>query len=107
MELRWDGVPSLAEAMRMLKEQVKRTPAPQWVRVVGGFTELQFAEKRMPTLKELNDVAPETPVFVLRLYDRALLERRGAACSRVYEGHEGPSRRASSSATRTASRPAC
>jgi predicted amidohydrolase YtcJ len=77
MELRWDGVPSLAEAMRMLKEQVKRTPPPQWVRVVGGFTELQFAEKRMPTLKELNDAAPDTPVFVLRLYDRALLN--GAA----------------------------
>jgi len=75
MELRWDGVPSLAEAMRMLKEQVNRTPAPQWVRVVGGFTELQFAEKRMPTLKELNDVAPDTPVFILRLYDRAMLNR--------------------------------
>ena len=75
MELRWDGVPSLAEAMRMLKEQVKRTPAPQWVRVVGGFNEYQFAEKRMPTLKELNDVAPDTPVFILRLYDRALLNR--------------------------------
>ena len=32
MELRWDGVRSLADAMRMLKEQVDRTPAPQWVR---------------------------------------------------------------------------
>src|SRR5262245_29103982 len=81
MELRWDGVPSLAEAMRMLKEQVKRTPAPQWVRVVGGFTELQFAEKRMPTLKELNEAAPDTPVFILRLYDRALLN--GAALRAV------------------------
>ena len=39
MELRWDGVRfALAEAMRMLKEQVDRTPAPQWVRVVGGFS---------------------------------------------------------------------
>jgi predicted amidohydrolase YtcJ len=75
MELRWDGVPSLAEAMRMLKEQVRRTPAPQWVRVVGGFNEYQFAEKRLPTLKELNEAAPDTPVFVLRLYDRALLNR--------------------------------
>lgn len=28
MELRWDGVPSLADAMRMLKEQAARTPAP-------------------------------------------------------------------------------
>jgi predicted amidohydrolase YtcJ len=73
MELRWDGVRSLADAMRMLKEQVARTPAPQWVRVVGGFTEHQFAEKRLPTIEELNAVAPDTPVFILHLYDRALL----------------------------------
>lgn len=73
MELRWDGVRSLADAMRMLKAQVLRTPAPQWVRVVGGFTEHQFVEKRLPTLDELNATAPDTPIFILHLYDRALL----------------------------------
>src|SRR3954470_14289548 len=73
MELRWDGVGSLADAMRMLKQQIDRTPAPQWVRVVGGFTEHQFVEKRLPTLGEVNAVAPDTPVFILHLYDRALL----------------------------------
>jgi predicted amidohydrolase YtcJ len=73
MELRWDGVPSLANALRMLKEQAARTPPPQWVRVVGGWTEFQFAERRMPTLDEINAAAPDTPVFVLHLYDRALL----------------------------------
>lgn len=81
MELRWDGVFSLADAMRMLKQQVDRTPAPQWVRVVGGFTEQQFAEKRLPTIEELNAVAPDTPVFILHLYDRALLN--GAALRAV------------------------
>jgi len=81
MELRWDGVRSLADAMRMLKEQVDRTPAPQWVRVVGGFTEHQFAEKRLPTLDEINAVSPDTPVFILHLYDRALLN--GAALRTV------------------------
>jgi predicted amidohydrolase YtcJ len=73
MELRWDGLRSLADAMALLKRQVDITPAPQWVRVVGGFTEHQFAEKRLPTLEELNRVAPNTPVFILHLYDRALL----------------------------------
>ncbi len=73
MELRWEGVPSLADALRMLKEQADRTPAPQWVRVVGGWTEFQFAERRMPTLDEINAAAPDTPVFILHLYDRALL----------------------------------
>jgi predicted amidohydrolase YtcJ len=81
MELRWDGVPSLADAMRMLKEQAALTPAPQWVRVVGGWTEFQFAERRMPTLDEINAVSPDTPVFVLHLYDRALLN--GAALRAV------------------------
>ena len=75
MELRWDGVDSLAVALHMLKEQVQRTPAPQWVRVVGGFCEYQFREKRLPTLDELNGIAPDTPVFILHLYDRALLNR--------------------------------
>ena len=54
MELRWDGVPSLSLALAMLKDQAQRTPPPQWVRVIGGWSEFQFAEKRMPTLEEIN-----------------------------------------------------
>lgn len=75
MELRWDGIRSLADALNMLKSQADRTPAPQWVRVVGGWTEFQFKEKRMPTLAEINAVSPDTPVFILHLYDRALLNK--------------------------------
>jgi len=75
MELRWDGVPSIADALRMLKEQAQRTPPGQWVRVVGGWSEFQFAERRMPTLEEINAAAPETPVFILHLYCRALLNQ--------------------------------
>ncbi len=77
MELRWDGVSSLSDALAMLKIQAARTPAPQWVRVVGGWSEFQFRERRMPTLEEINAAAPDTPVFILHLYDRALLN--GAA----------------------------
>ncbi len=75
MELRWENVPSVADALRMLKAQAERTPAPQWVRVVGGWSEFQFAERRMPTLAEINAAAPDTPVFILHLYARALLNR--------------------------------
>jgi predicted amidohydrolase YtcJ len=75
LELRWDGVRSLADAMAMLKRQVDLTPPPQWVRVIGGFTDHQFVEKRLPTLAEINALAPDTPVFILHLYDRALLNR--------------------------------
>lgn len=75
LELRWEGVPSLSDALELLRQQAERTPAPQWVRVVGGWTEFQFAERRMPTLEEINRAAPDTPVFILHLYGRALLNR--------------------------------
>ncbi len=75
LELRWDGVPSLRQALAMLREQAGRTPKGQWVRVVGGWTADQFAERRLPTLTELNAAAPDTPVFVLHLYQSALLNR--------------------------------
>jgi predicted amidohydrolase YtcJ len=75
LELRWDGVESLADAMAMLKAQVARTPAPHWIRVVGGFTRHQFKERRLPTLAEINAASPDTPVFIMHLYDRALLNR--------------------------------
>jgi predicted amidohydrolase YtcJ len=73
LELRWDGVASLADAMAMLKTQAQRTAPPQWVRVVGGWSEFQFKERRLPTLAEINEVSPDVPVFILHLYDRALL----------------------------------
>ncbi|MBC8041012.1 MAG: amidohydrolase, partial [Opitutaceae bacterium] len=75
LELRWDGVTSLAEGLAMIRDQVRRTPPGQWVRVVGGWSQAQFAEKRKPTLDELNALAPDTPVFVLFVYSEAYLNR--------------------------------
>ncbi|MFF9045736.1 amidohydrolase [Streptomyces parvulus] len=75
LELRWDGVRSLRYALAMLREQASRTPKGQWIRVVGGWTAEQFAERRMPTVAELNAAAPDTPVFVLHLYQSALMNR--------------------------------
>jgi predicted amidohydrolase YtcJ len=75
LELRWDGLDSLAEGLERLRDRAARTPPPQWLRVIGGWSEWQFRERRMPTLEELNRAAPETPVMVLHLYDCALLNR--------------------------------
>lgn len=75
LELRWDGVRSLRQALAMLAEQAGRTPKGQWIRVVGGWTAEQFAERRMPTAAELSAAAPDTPVFVLHLYQSAVLNR--------------------------------
>lgn len=76
-ELRWDGVTSLKRAMEMLKEQAKRTPEGQWVRVVGGWNEYQFEEKRLPTIEEINDATGDVPAFILYLYGKAWLNKAG------------------------------
>ncbi len=75
LELRWDALPSLADAMALLRQQAQRTPPPQWVRVVGGFNEFQFAERRLPTIEEVNAATGDVPCFILHLYDRAILNR--------------------------------
>ncbi|WP_329560552.1 amidohydrolase [Kitasatospora sp. NBC_01266] len=101
LELRWDGVPTLRQALAMLRAQAERTPPGQWVRVVGGWSADQFAERRLPTLSELNAAAPDTPVFVLHLYQSALMNRaalRAAGFDRdtpdpaggqIVRGHDG------------------
>ncbi|MFG2887466.1 amidohydrolase [Streptomyces sp. NPDC048297] len=73
LELRWDGVRTLRQGLAMLREQAARTPKGQWIRVVGGWSVEQFAERRLPTVAELNAAAPDTPVFVLHLYQSAIL----------------------------------
>ncbi|MEU6820213.1 amidohydrolase [Streptomyces atriruber] len=81
LELRWDGVPTLRQGLAMLREQAARTPKGQWVRVVGGWSAEQFAERRLPTVAELNAAAPDTPVFVLHLYQSAVLNRAALAAA--------------------------
>jgi len=76
MELRWDWVDSIEEALAMLAEEVKHTPKGQWIRVVGGFSWEQFREKRMPTLEEINKIAPDHPVYIFYLYAYGMLNRK-------------------------------
>ncbi len=77
MELRWDGVTSLKRAMAMLKEQAARTPDGAWVKVIGGWNEFQFEEKRLPTLAEINAAVPDKPVFIMYLYGLGMLNQKG------------------------------
>lgn len=89
-ELRWDGVKSLKEALRMLKEQADRTPKGQWVRVIGGWSPHQFEEKRMPTIEEINEATGDTPTFVLYLYSRGWLNEAGLKALDIDENTKPP-----------------
>lgn len=76
-ELRWDGVKTLKRAMEMLKEQATRTPDGVWIKVIGGWNEFQFEEKRQPTIEEINAAVPDKPVFITYLYGKAFLNKKG------------------------------
>ena len=76
-ELRWDGVKTLKRALEMLKEQAARTPDGVWIKVIGGWNEYQFEEKRQPTLNEINEAVPDKPVFITYLYGKAFLNKKG------------------------------
>ena len=71
--LRWDGVPTLRQALAMLSEQAKRTPKGQWVKVIGGWSPYQFEENRFPTMAELRKAVPDRPLIVQYAYNRAFL----------------------------------
>ncbi len=76
LEVRWDGADSLEEALHLLRVQAERTPEGQFIRVAGGFSEFQFKEKRLPTVAELDAVAPNHPVLVHHLYKLTLLNSK-------------------------------
>ena len=90
LELRWDGVRSLERGLAMIREQALRTPKGQWVRVIGGWSPFQFKERRMPTIKELNAAAPDTPTFVLFLYSQGMINRAAVQALGLNEQTRNP-----------------
>ncbi len=86
LEVRWDGVDSLEEALHLLRVQAERTPSGQFIRVAGGFSEFQFKEKRLPTVAELDAVAPNHPVLIHHLYKLTLLNTKAVE----YFGYDTP-----------------
>src|SRR5712671_5887943 len=71
--VRWDGVPTLQRALEMLREQAKRTPEGQWVKVIGGWSPYQFKENRFPTMEELKKAVPDRPLIVQYAYNQVFL----------------------------------
>jgi len=77
VELSWIGVPSLAKGLDLIREAARTSPPGAWIKIGGGWTELQFPEKRGPTVEELVAAAPDRPVYVQRLYNTAWITPAG------------------------------
>jgi predicted amidohydrolase YtcJ len=77
VEVSWIGVPTLAKGLSLIAEAGRTAPPGTWIKVGGGWTELQFPEKRGPTVAELVAAAPDRPVYVQRLYNTAWITPAG------------------------------
>ncbi len=77
VELSWIGVPSLAKGLELVREAARNSRPGTWIKIGGGWTEMQFPEKRGPTVDELVAAAPDRPVYVQRLYNTAWLTPAG------------------------------
>ena len=91
-ELHWEEIRSLKEGLQMIADQTRRVPPGTWIRVVGGWHEVQLAEKRMPTVTELDQVAPEHPVWMQRLYERAIVNSAGLKALAITADAQDPPR---------------
>ena len=73
-EVRFDGVTSRAEAVKLLQARVKASKPGEWIAVLGGWSEEQFNDDpRGFTLAELDALAPQNPVVVQAVYRHSYL----------------------------------
>ena len=75
LQVRWDGIPSLADALRLLAVRAAEAAPGQWVQVIGGWSQEQFAEHRLPTPAEIESVSQDIPVLVVFLDTGAFLNQ--------------------------------
>jgi predicted amidohydrolase YtcJ len=83
-ELRFDGVTSRAQALKLLADRVRATPAGQWIAVLGGWSEQQFTDDpRGFPRDELDRIAPNNPVVIQAIYDHSYLNSAAQAALKI------------------------
>ncbi|MGI9465735.1 MAG: amidohydrolase [Rubripirellula sp.] len=73
-EARIDGVTSRKKALEIIRNKVKQVGPGEWVFVLGGWNEQQFADAPGGfTTEELDAAAPDNPVFIQKSYSRTYM----------------------------------
>ena len=94
VELSWIGVPSLAKGLDLIREAARASRPGTWIKIGGGWTELQFPEQRGPTVEELMAAAPDRPVYIQRLYNTAWITPAGMKLMNLTPSTEIPAGKA-------------
>jgi hypothetical protein len=75
-EVNWVGAGSLTEALDRISEAADTMAPGAWLIVAGGWNVQQFTENRRPTQAELQQAAPDNPVYVQLGYGWAMMTPR-------------------------------
>lgn len=67
-DTRLETAASIADVQAAIKMRAKGVPAGAFITAMGGWNPAQFAEKRLPTLAELDAAAPDHPVIVFQAF---------------------------------------
>jgi predicted amidohydrolase YtcJ len=67
-DTRLETAASIADVQAAIKARAKDVPAGAFITSMGGWNQAQFAEKRLPTLAELDAAAPNHPVLVYQSF---------------------------------------
>jgi predicted amidohydrolase YtcJ len=60
---------SLRDVQQTLADRRKDVPANEFITAMGGWHTNMWAEKRLPTLKELDEAVSDRPVFLLQTFN--------------------------------------
>jgi predicted amidohydrolase YtcJ len=79
-DVRLDWAFSIADVRAAIQARAQQVPAGEWITSMGGWNQIQFAEKRWPTLEELDTAAPNHPVILYQGFNGpAATNTRGKA----------------------------
>ncbi|MEO8096683.1 MAG: amidohydrolase family protein [Acidobacteriota bacterium] len=67
-DTRLETAGSIAEVQAAIRARASGVPAGGFITAMGGWNQVQFAEKRLPTLAELDAAAPNHPVIVYQAF---------------------------------------
>ena len=67
-DTRLDTAASIADVQAALKARAATVPAGGFITAMGGWNPAQFAEKRLPTLAELDAAVPNHPVLIFQAF---------------------------------------
>jgi len=90
-ELRFDGVTSRKQALKMVADRLRAARPGEWVAVLGGWSEEQFNDDpRGFPLAELDQIAPDNPVVLQAVYIHAYLNTAALKAAGIDEKTPDP-----------------